>query len=126
MAFQNGPRLVTIKKRPSKIVVFGLAPAETLAELGLSGLVVGRSDEDSAAEPLPEYAEALAAIPVWSPERLPVEEAADDGPDLAYGRLGPDSPEEGLGYLPAYASLAVTKSGFYLEIHDLAAIFGVP
>jgi iron complex transport system substrate-binding protein len=125
VAFQNGHRVVTVHQRPEKVVVFGLGPAELLIELGLAELVVGRSSLDDRFEPLPRYAEALASIPEWKPGSMEAKEAADGGPDFAYGRLDPQAPEMELGFLTVYTSLAGNKSEYYKEVEDLAAIFRV-
>lgn len=125
MAFQNGHRLVTIRHRPEKVLVFGLGPAELLIELGLSQLLVGRSDLDKSLAPHPKYAKAWASIPDWSADELPAEEAKNDGPDFVYGRLDPKAPEMSRGFLTVYASTAGDMREFIREVEDLAAIFNI-
>jgi iron complex transport system substrate-binding protein len=123
VSFQNGQRLLTVRHRPEKVLVFGLGPGELLIELGLSDLLVGRSTLDGGLSPLPKYAEAWASIPAMNPDKLASEEAGKPGPDFAYGHFGGDSPELGLEFLTVYASLATDKRGFFREVEELAAIF---
>ena len=125
VAFQNGPRLVTVRQRPEKVLVFGLGPGELLIALGLSELLVGRSTLDESLSPLPRYAAAWASIPAWNSDKLASEEAATRGPDFAYGHFDSASPELSLEFLTVYASLAGNKRDYYREVEELAAIFDV-
>ena len=59
----NYGRQVEITKRPQKVLTLGPNCTELFAALGLSDLVVGRSLVNHSRGPLPEYADAVNAIP---------------------------------------------------------------
>ncbi|MDR1658300.1 MAG: hypothetical protein LBT47_12250 [Deltaproteobacteria bacterium] len=123
MAFQNGRRLITVKKRPERVLVSGLGPAELMIELGLANLLVGRYQKYQELLPHPKYSEALAAIPILDSELLKFIADASQGPDFVYGLLAPNAPELDLKYLVCYQSLAADKDDYFQEIRNLAEIF---
>jgi iron complex transport system substrate-binding protein len=123
MAFQNGPRVVTFDRRPSRILALGLGASELLVELGLGDLIVGRTLEWPGAEPLPRYAQALSRIPEVDQGGLLLAETQDGGPDFVFGAFGPSTPEP--AFLKTYRTLAGDKDQFFGEVRDLARLFKV-
>jgi iron complex transport system substrate-binding protein len=123
MAFQNGTRVVTIDRQPSKILALGLGASELLIELGLADLVVGRTSEWPEGAYPPRYAQALAEIPKIDSDKVLTLETENDGPDFVYGQFGPTTPDP--AFLKSYRILATNKKQFFIEVQDLGKIFNV-
>jgi iron complex transport system substrate-binding protein len=123
MAFQNGPRIVTFERQPSRILALGLGASELLAELGLADLIVGRTLEWPGLRPLPRYAKALSGIPEVALGSLLSAETQNDGPDFVFGSFGPLTPEP--AFLKTYRLQAGNKDQLFGEVKDLARLFKV-
>jgi iron complex transport system substrate-binding protein len=123
MAFQNGSRVVTFDRKPTRILALGLGASELLIELGLSHLMIARTFDWFEGKPLPKYAIALAGIPRIAPENILTLETQNNGPDFVYGLFDDSTPDP--PFLKSYHTLATTKTQFFAEVRDLAKLLKV-
>ena len=128
---ENYGRTVTVDKRPEKVLTLGPNCTELFAALGLSDLVVGRSLVNHSRGPLPEYADAVNAIPQLNYSSATREAIISSGADFIYaldweiGDAGCNI-EEVAGYgMDVYVNAAVTIDEMYAEIEDIGKIFGI-
>jgi iron complex transport system substrate-binding protein len=120
MAFQNGNKVITFERRPSRILALGLGATELLIELGLAEMVVGRTSEWPEEICLPKYAQALASIPEVDDDNILSIVTDNNGPDFIYGLFMPSTPEP--AFVKTYRVLAHNKHQYFREVRDLAKI----
>lgn len=127
----NYGRQVEITKRPQKVLTLGPNCTELFAALGLSDLVVGRSLVNHSRGPLPEYADAVNAIPELNHASATREAIISSGADFIYA-LDWEISEDGCNIeeveqygMTVYVNSASTVEQLYQEILDLGRIFGV-
>lgn len=127
----NYGRQVEITKRPQKVLTLGPNCTELFAALGLSDLVVGRSLVNHSRGPLPEYADAVNAIPELNHASATREAIISSGADFIYA-LDWEISEDGCNIeeveqygMTVYVNSATTVEQLYQEILDLGRIFGV-
>lgn len=127
----NYGRQVEITKRPQKVLTLGPNCTELFAALGLSDLVVGRSLVNHSRGPLPEYADAVNAIPELNHASATREAIISSGADFIYAldweisEDGCNIEEVGQYGMTVYVNSAATVEQMYQEILDLGKIFGV-
>ncbi len=127
----NYGRTVTIADRPERVLTLGPNVTELFAALGLGDLVIGRSLVNHSRGPLPEYADAVNAIPQLNYSSATREAIISSGADFIYaldweiGDAGCNI-EEVAGYgMDVYVNAAVTIDEMYAEIEDVGKIFGI-
>ena len=127
----NYGRTVTIADRPERVLTLGPNVTELFAALGLGDLVIGRSLVNHSRGPLPEYADAVNAIPQLNYSSATREAIISSGADFIYaldweiGDAGCNI-EEVAGYgMDVYVNAAVTIDEMYAEIEDIGKIFGI-
>ncbi|MDO4370111.1 MAG: ABC transporter substrate-binding protein [Clostridia bacterium] len=127
----NYGRTVTIADRPERVLTLGPNVTELFAALGLGDLVIGRSLVNHSRGPLPEYADAVNAIPQLNYSSATREAIISSGADFIYaldweiGDAGCNI-EEVAGYgMDVYVNAAVTIDKMYAEIEDIGKIFGI-
>lgn len=127
----NYGRQVEITKRPQKVLTLGPNCTELFAALGLSDLVVGRSLVNHSRGPLPEYADAVNAIPELNHASATREAIISSGADFIYA-LDWEISDDGCNIeeveqygMTVYVNSATTVEQMYQEILDLGKIFGV-
>ena len=127
----NYGRTVEITKRPQKVLTLGPNCTELFAALGLSDLVVGRSLVNHSRGPLPEYADAVNAIPELNHASATREAIISSGADFIYA-LDWEISEDGCNIeeveqygMTVYVNSATTVEQMYQEILDIGKIFGV-
>ena len=127
----NYGRQVEITKRPQKVLTLGPNCTELFAALGLSYLVVGRSLVNHSRGPLPEYADAVNAIPELNPASATREAIISSGADFIYAldweisEDGCNIEEVGQYGMTVYVNSAATVEQMYQEMLDIGKIFGV-
>lgn len=127
----NYGRTVEITKRPQKVLTLGPNCTELFAALGLSDLVVGRSLVNHSRGPLPEYADAVNAIPELNHASATREAIISSGADFIYA-LDWEISEDGCNIeeveqygMTVYVNSATTVEQMYQEVLDIGKIFGV-
>ena len=127
----NYGRAVTIADRPERVLTLGPNITELFVALGLGDLVIGRSLVNHSRGPLPEYADAVNAIPQLNYSSATREAIISSGADFIYaldweiGDAGCNI-EEVAGYgMDVYVNAAVTIDEMYVEIEDIGRIFGI-
>ena len=127
----NYGRQVEITKRPQKVLTLGPNCTELFAALGLSDLVVGRSLVNHSRGPLPEYADAVNAIPELNHASATREAIISFGADFIYAldweisEDGCNIEEVGQYGMTVYVNSAATVEQMYQEMLDIGKIFGV-
>ncbi len=127
----NYGRQVEITKRPQKVLTLGPNCTELFAALGLSDLVVGRSLVNHSRGPLPEYADAVNAIPELNNASATREAIISSGADFIYAldweisEDGCNIEEVGQYGMTVYVNSAATVEQMYQEMLDIGKIFGV-
>ena len=127
----NYGRQVEITKRPQKVLTLGPNCTELFAALGLSDLVVGRSLVNHSRGPLPEYADAVNAIPGLNHASATREAIISSGADFIYAldweisEDGCNIEEVGQYGMTVYVNSAATVEQMYQEMLDIGKIFGV-
>ncbi len=131
ITIDNYGRQLEITKRPQKVLTLGPNCTELFAALGLSDLVVGRSLVNHSRGPLPEYADAVNAIPELNHASATREAIISSGADFIYA-LDWEISEDGCNIdevaqygMTVYVNSAATVEQMYQEILDLGKIFGV-
>lgn len=131
ITLENYGREITIEKKPEKVLTLGPNCTELFAALGLSDLVVGRSLINHSRGPLPEYEEAVNAIPELNYSSATREAILTSGADFIYA-LDWEISDEGCNLdevadygMTVYVNSATTLEEQYQEIEDLGKIFGV-
>lgn len=130
MTLDNYGREVVIEKRPEKVITSGPNCTELFVTLGLGDLVVGKSYNDHARAPLPEFAEGYNAIPELTFGQPTFEAVVPTGADFMYGidwTFGGDFTFEALEEygITCYMNSANNLEALYKEIRDLGKIFGI-
>lgn len=131
VTLDNYGREITISQRPERVLTLGPNCMELFAALGLSDLVVGRSLINHSRGPLPEYADAVNAVPELNYASATREAILSSGADFIYALDWEISDqgcnlEEAAQYgMNVYVNAASTLDQQYQEIRDLGAIFGV-
>ena len=131
VTLDNYGREITISRRPERVLTLGPNCTELFAALGLSDLVVGRSLINHSRGPLPEYADAVNAVPELNYASATREAILSSGADFIYALDWEISDqgcnlEEAAQYgMNVYVNAASTLDQQYQEIRDLGAIFGV-
>lgn len=127
----NYGRQVEITKRPQKVLTLGPNCTELFAALGLSDLVVGRSLVNHSRGPLPEYADAVNAIPELNHASATREAIISSVADFIYAldweisEDGCNIEEVGQYGMTVYVNSAATVEQMYQEMLDIGKIFGV-
>ncbi|MDR3209988.1 MAG: ABC transporter substrate-binding protein [Oscillospiraceae bacterium] len=131
LTFDNYGRTITVEARPQKVLALGPNCAETMAALGLADFVIGTSLKNHSRGPLPEFADAVNAMPELNYSSATREAVISSGADFIYGLdwefggSGLDT-EELAGYgITVYIDSATTLEQTYQEILDIGKIFGV-
>ncbi len=131
VTFDNYGRVAVIKKNPQKVLTLGPNCTELFAALGLSDKVIGRSLINHSRGPLPEYADAVNAIPQLNYAEATREAILTSGADFVYALDWEISDsgcniEEAKGYgIDVYVNSATTLDEQYKEILDIGKIFGI-
>lgn len=131
LALSNYGRVVTIPRRPQRVLTLGPNCAELFAALGLSDLVAGRSLLNHSRGPLPEYADAVNSMPVLNYGSATREAILSSGADFIYAidweiGEGNVSIEEAEQYgIAVYVNSASTVEEQFAEIRDIGKIFGI-
>ncbi|MCI8935008.1 MAG: ABC transporter substrate-binding protein [Clostridiaceae bacterium] len=126
---ENYGRQVEISGRPQKVLTLGPNCAELFAALGLQDTVVGRSLVNHSRGPLPEYRQAVEAIPQLNYGSATREAVLSSGADFIYALDweiggGVDLEEAAQYGMTVYINSAVTLEQQYQEIRDIGRIFG--
>lgn len=117
--------------RPTKVLTLGPNCTELFAALGLSDYVIGRSLVNHSRGPLPEYADAVNAIPQLNYGSATREAILTSGADFIYtldwelGDQGLNLEEAARYGMTVYVNSATTPEEQYQEIRDIGKIFGV-
>lgn len=128
---ENYGREVTITGKPTKVLTLGPNCTELFAALGLSDYVVGRSLINHSRGALPEYADAVDAIPQLNYASATREAIISSGADFIYAidwEIGDEgcNIEEVENYgMTVYVNSATTLEEQYQEILDIGKIFDV-
>lgn len=128
---ENYGREVTITGKPTKVLTLGPNCTELFAALGLSDYVVGRSLINHSRGALPEYADAVDAIPQLNYASATREAIISSGADFIYAidwEIGDEgcNIEEVENYgMTVYVNSATTMEEQYQEILDIGKIFDV-
>lgn len=131
VTLDNYGREITISQRPERVLTLGPNCTELFAALGLSDLVVGRSLINHSRGPLPEYADAVNAVPELNYASATREAILSSGADFIYA-LDWEISDQGCSLeetaqygMNVYVNAASTLDQQYQEIRDLGAVFGV-
>ncbi|MDR1577348.1 MAG: ABC transporter substrate-binding protein [Deltaproteobacteria bacterium] len=124
MSFENNGRVITIKRLPKKVLVYGVPAAELMVALGLTSSLAGRAHKDG--DLWPECEGALQVVPKI--------DAAQDkktldiiaGADLIIGRFALGSPELSQVWPPVYVLAGGSVDDLYLQVRQLGQIFQIP
>lgn len=131
MTFDNYGREVTVDGKPERVLTLGPNCTELFAALGISDCVVGRSLVNHSRGPLPEYQEAVEAVPQLNYSSATREAIISSGADFIYaldweiGDEGCNIDEAEQYGMTVYVNSAATLEEQYQEILDLGQIFGV-
>ena len=131
VTFDNYGREAIIKKNPQKVLTLGPNCTELFAALGLSDKVIGRSLVNHSRGPLPEYADAVNAIPQLNYAEATREAILTSGADFIYA-LDWEISDTGCNIdevknygMDVYVNSATTLDEQYKEILDIGKIFGI-
>ena len=131
VTIRNYDREITVTAMPKKVLTLGPNCTELFVALGLKDRVIGRSLVNHSRGPLPEYADAVNAIPELNHASATREAILTSGADFIY-TLDWEIGDEGcnLDEIPrygmtAYVNAASTLEDQYQEITDLGRIFGI-
>ncbi|MBQ4545015.1 MAG: ABC transporter substrate-binding protein [Oscillospiraceae bacterium] len=131
LTFDNYGREAVIEKNPQKVLTLGPNCTELFAALGLSDKVIGRSLVNHSRGPLPEYADAVDAIPQLNYASATREAILTSGADFIYaldweiGDTGCNIEEAKSYGMDVYVNSATTLEEQYKEILDIGKIFGI-
>lgn len=131
VVFDNYGREAVIKKNPQKVLTLGPNCTELFAALGLSDKVIGRSLINHSRGPLPEYADAVNAIPQLNYAEATREAILTSGADFIYAidweisDAGCNIDEAKSYGMDVYVNSATTPEEQYKEILDIGKIFGI-
>ena len=131
LVFDNYGREVAVSATPEKVLTLGPNCTELFAALGLSDKVIGRSLINHSRGPLPEFADAVNAIPELNYAEATREAILTSGADFIYAIDWEISDagcnvEEAESYgMSVYVNSATTLDEQYKEILDLGKIFGI-
>ena len=131
LVFDNYGRNVVIEKIPEKVLTLGPNCTELFAALGLSDKVIGRSLVNHSRGPLPEFADAVNAIPQLNYAEATREAILTSGADFIYAidweisDAGCNIDEAASYGMNVYVNSATTLDAQYKEILDLGKIFGI-
>lgn len=131
VTIRNYDREITVTAMPKKVLTLGPNCTELFVALGLKDRVIGRSLVNHSRGPLPEYADAVNAIPELNHASATREAILTSGADFIY-TLDWEIGDEGcnLDEIPrygmtAYVNATSTLEDQYQEITDLGRIFGI-
>ncbi len=131
LVFDNYGREVAISAVPEKVLTLGPNCTELFAALGLSDKVIGRSLINHSRGPLPEFADAVNAIPELNYAEATREAILTSGADFIYAidweisDAGCNIDEAKTYGMDVYVNSATTIDEQYKEILDLGKIFGI-
>ena len=131
VVFDNYGREAVIKKNPQRVLTLGPNCTELFAALGLSDKVIGRSLINHSRGPLPEYADAVNAIPQLNYAEATREAILTSGADFVYAidweisDAGCNIDEAKSYGMDVYVNSATTPEEQYKEILDIGKIFGI-
>lgn len=131
VVFDNYGREAVIKKNPQKVLTLGPNCTELFAALGLSDKVIGRSLINHSRGPLPEYADAVNAIPQLNYAEATREAILTSGANFIYAidweisDAGCNIDEAKSYGMDVYVNSATTPEEQYKEILDIGKIFGI-
>ena len=127
----NYGREITVSKLPEKVLTLGPNCTELFVTLGLGDRVIGRSLVNHSRGPLPEYADAVNAIPELNHASATREAIISSGADFIYAldweisEDGCNIEEVGQYGMTVYVNSAATVEQMYQEMLDIGKIFGV-
>ncbi|MBQ8003975.1 MAG: ABC transporter substrate-binding protein [Oscillospiraceae bacterium] len=130
-AYENYGREVRISRIPERVLTLGPNCTELFAALGLSDKVIGRSLVNHSRGPLPEYADAVNAIPQLNYAEATREAILTSGADFVYAidweisDAGCNIDEAKSYGMDVYVNSATTLDEQYKEILDIGKIFGI-
>ncbi|MBQ8306267.1 MAG: ABC transporter substrate-binding protein [Blautia sp.] len=130
LTLENYGRTLTFEKAPEKVVVVGPNVREVMAACGLSDLVIGTCNNNSAMIPLPEYEEEYFAMPELTFGDPTIEAVVGSGADFVY------MPYDGLddtfsletmaeNGINVYVSSATNTEDMYRELQEVGQIFDI-
>lgn len=131
LTFDNYGREVKITKTPERVLTLGPNCTELFAALGLADKVIGRSLINHSRGPLPEYADAVNAIPELNYGSATREAVLTSGADFVYaldweiGDAGCNIEEAQSYGMDVYVNSATDLEQQYREILDIGTIFGI-
>lgn len=131
LVVSNYGRDVAISATPEKVLTLGPNCTELFAALGLADKVIGRSLINHSRGPLPEYSDAVNAIPQLNYAEATREAILTSGADFVYALDWEISDtgcniEEAKTYgIDVYVNSATTLDEQYKEIEDIGKIFGI-
>lgn len=131
LTFDNYGRSVTVEAKPKRVLTLGPNCTELFVALGLEDCIAGTSLKNHSRGPLPEYADAVNALPDLNYGSATREAVISSGADFIYGidwEFGEnalDLNELGNCGITVYMNSAATLEQQYREIEDIGKIFGV-
>lgn len=131
LVVSNYDREVVISATPEKVLTLGPNCTELFAALGLADKVIGRSLINHSRGPLPEYSDAVNAIPQLNYAEATREAILTSGADFIYALDWEISDtgcniEEAKTYgIDVYVNSATTLDEQYKEIEDIGKIFKI-
>ncbi len=131
LVVSNYGRDVAISAIPEKVLTLGPNCTELFAALGLADKVIGRSLINHSRGPLPEYSDAVNAIPQLNYAEATREAILTSGADFVYALDWEISDtgcniEEAKTYgIDVYVNSATTLDEQYKEIEDIGKIFKI-
>ncbi len=131
LVVSNYGRELAISATPERVLTLGPNCTELFAALGLADKVIGRSLINHSRGPLPEYADAVNAIPQLNYAEATREAILTSGADFAYALDWEISDtgcniEEAKTYgIDVYVNSAATLEQQYKEIEDIGKVFGI-
>ncbi len=131
MEVDNYGRTVTLEQPPEKVLTLSPNCTELFVALGLEDKVIGRALANHSRGPLPEYADAVNAIPEINHAEPTREAILTSGADFIYAidwaisDAGFDIAEGEEYGINTYVNAATTLEELYKEIEDIGKIFGV-
>ncbi len=127
----NDGREVTVTAVPQKVLTLGPNTTELMVALGLGDKVIGRSLVNHSRGPLPEWKEAVEAIPQLNYGSATREAVLTSGADFIYtvdweiSDQGVDIDEVKKYGMNVYVNKATTLEEAYQEVEDIGRLFNV-
>lgn len=128
VSFQNHGKHSTVTVLPQKVVTAGPNCTEVFCALGLEDKVIGKCMENHSLGALPEYADAVDAIPTLSVGYPTAQQIIDSGCDFLYASSWIFSDELTVAQLEkagitVYVSEAETIEAVWQELRELGKVF---